>query len=69
MLRDFINKRSIIASETMRNLAKQCTTLCDRYSEKRIKAPEGQLEPRPLPKLTEMEEVCHAKCESKMMEI
>ena len=31
MLRDFVNKRGMLMNETMRVLAKQCTTLCNQY--------------------------------------
>ena len=69
MLRDFVNKRSMLLNETMRRLSHQCATLCGQYALPQGKATDEQGEPRPLAKFTMQEEVCLAKCEAKMVSI
>ena len=70
MLRDFVNKRGMLLNETMRSLAGQCVRVCNEHSERVSSAPtKEQTEPRALPKFTSMEEVCLAKCESKMISL
>ena len=72
MLRDFVNKRSIHLNETLRTLANTCVAACSQgtmlgYSAEPIG--KDQSEPRPLPKFSMEEEVCLAKCESKVADI
>ena len=70
MLRDFVNKRAMLLNETMRSLANHCVTKCNAFEQKQPgKASAEQAEPRRLPKFTEMEEVCLAKCEAKMIDL
>ena len=70
LLRDFVNKRAMLLNETMRTLANYCVTQCKAFEQKQPgKASVDQAEPRRLPKFTQMEEVCLAKCEAKMIDL
>ena len=70
MLRDFVNKRAMLFNETLRGLARHCVNKCNAY-ETPYDGPASaeQEEPRPIPQFSTMEQVCLAKCESKMVDL